>query len=241
MKNENKRKKNRAPLLLPQLLLWTLLTVLAIVLVWAFLGTKSSHPRLGHLVAGELAHAGVKSEVTAVLLNFRSYDTLLECFVLFLGVVGIWSLTPPRLSWPRPKTNPVLNSLVQLLIPLMVIVAGYLLWSGSHQAGGAFQAGAILGGMGVLIWLAARSRLSPFPHSLLSWGLILGPALFILVACSCLLFNQVFFHYPDGTSLILITILEMGAALSIGLSLAVLFVGRRPWIFGADYEKGRKK
>ncbi len=36
--------------------------------------------------------SGVTHPVTAVLLNFRGYDTLLEVAVLLIALVGTWSL-----------------------------------------------------------------------------------------------------------------------------------------------------
>jgi multisubunit Na+/H+ antiporter MnhB subunit len=36
--------------------------------------------------------------VTAVLLNFRGYDTLLEIAVLTVALVGVWALGPRRAS-----------------------------------------------------------------------------------------------------------------------------------------------
>ena len=36
--------------------------------------------------------SGVRNPVTAVLLNFRGYDTLLEMGVLLVALLGVWSL-----------------------------------------------------------------------------------------------------------------------------------------------------
>ena len=88
-----------------------------------------------------LAQSGVEHPVTAVLLNFRAWDTLLELLVLLLALLGArqapgdlpryrgWSLS---ISWSR------------LLSPLLLLVSGYLLWRGAAAPGGAFQAGALL-------------------------------------------------------------------------------------------------
>ena len=43
-------------------------------------------------VAANLETSGVSNPVTAVLLNFRGYDTLLEMVVLLLALLGVWSL-----------------------------------------------------------------------------------------------------------------------------------------------------
>lgn len=202
--------------------------LLGIGLAWAYLSALEPRPGLGPRVAAQLDQSGVKSPVTAVLLNFRGYDTLLECFVVFLAVLGVWSLAPPGTTTPPREKDAILSSLVSLLAPLMLVVAGYLLWSGGNGVGGAFQAGAVLGGTGVLLHLADRPLIRSVPPTLLIVGVLLGPAIFLALALLCILLGYGFLQYPPGWSSVFITVIEAGAALSIGLSLATLFGGRRP-------------
>ena len=46
------------------------------------------------LVSSNMPISGVDNPVTAVLLNFRGYDTLLEIGVLLLAAVGVLSVSP---------------------------------------------------------------------------------------------------------------------------------------------------
>ncbi|MGD9289220.1 MAG: hypothetical protein PVG74_16510, partial [Desulfobacterales bacterium] len=46
------------------------------------------------LVSSNMPISGVENPVTAVLLNFRGYDTLLEIGVLLLAAVGVLSVAP---------------------------------------------------------------------------------------------------------------------------------------------------
>ncbi len=197
-------------------------------LSWGYLAPGLESSGLAHRLDASLVDSGVESRVTAVLLNFRAYDTLLECFVLFLGVVAVWSLRPVGSDRHDPPPGLILSSLVRLLVPLMVLVGGYLLWAGSNQAGGAFQAGAIVGGAGVLLLLTSSPLLSAFPKGLLSWGICLGPFFFLLVAVIALGQGRNFMEYRREMAAMTIVALEAVAALSIGLSLAALFGGRRP-------------
>ena len=41
-----------------------------------------------------LAQSGTENPITAVLLNFRGYDTLLEMAVLTSALMGVWALGP---------------------------------------------------------------------------------------------------------------------------------------------------
>ena len=184
--------------------------------------------RLADEVARLQEHSGVESPVTAVLLNFRGYDTLLEIMVLLLAVIGAWSLAKAPVPERMTAVNPVQMGVVRLLAPLMCLVAAYLVWQGSHLAGGAFQGGAILGAAGVLMlvtelpWLRG---ISPLP---LRIGLVLGPLLFVGVALFCLFLTGDLLGYPEAVADWLILLIETACAISIGLTLASLFAGGRP-------------
>ncbi len=65
-------------LMLFRLLLLLLLAVLAMGLGYAVLSLPTQAPGLNEAVASNLENSGVSNPVTAVLLNFRGYDTLLE-------------------------------------------------------------------------------------------------------------------------------------------------------------------
>jgi len=141
-----------------RLLLIVLLSALAVGLGYVLLSLPAQAPGLSEHVVANLEHSGVSNPVTAVLLNFRSYDTLLEMGVLLLALLGVWSLggIPER---RKSSPGPVLDMMSRLLVPLMILVAGYLLWVGSHAPGGAFQAGSVLAAAGVLMLLAGVAGL----------------------------------------------------------------------------------
>jgi len=135
------------------LLLMVLMSALIVGLGYAVLSLPSQAPGLGEWVTENLKNSGVSNPVTAVLLNFRGYDTLLEMGVLLLALLGVWSLGGvPEQRESSP--GPVLDMLPRLLVPVLILVAGYLLWVGAQAPGGAFQAGSVLGAAGVLLFLA---------------------------------------------------------------------------------------
>lgn len=179
-------------------------------------------------VARHLDQSGATSPVTAVLLNFRGYDTLLEVMVLFLAIVGVWSLTEAPAQGRAPDTSPVQTSVVRILAPLMCLVGAYLVWQGSHLAGGAFQGGAVLAGAGVLMVVAEMPLIMDVPARILRLGLVLGPAVFWAVAVWCMIKGGALLSYPEQMADSLLLLIETGCALSIGLTLAALFVGGRP-------------
>ena len=182
---------------------------------------------LTNLVDARLGEAGVAYPVTAVLLNFRGYDTLLELAVLLLALIGVWSLsTAPHLGEEEPE--PALAALSRLLAPLMILVAAYLVWVGAHAPGGAFQAGSVLGAAGVLLrlsgWRLSR-RSTGWPLRLV---LVLGVVVFAFIGLAVMAFGQPLLGYPSGWAKPAILTIELAATLSIGAILAALFIGGRP-------------
>lgn len=201
------------------------LTTLLGTIIWIM---PENPPGLADTVALMQEHSGVKSPVTAVLLNFRGYDTLLEVMVLLLAVIGAWSLAKAHFPQQEREASPVQMGVVRLLVPLMFLVAAYLVWQGSHLAGGAFQGGAILGAAGVLMLVTELPFLRAIPAHPVRVGLILGPLTFVGVALFCLFLTGDLLGYPEKMSGWLILLIEAGCAISIGLTLASLFAGGHP-------------
>ena len=114
-----------------------------------------------------LDELGVGNPITAVLIAYRSFDTMLEKVVLILAAIGVWSLAPDR-HWggaagPRRIARPegALAFLAQLLPPLGIVVAIHIVWVGANEPGGAFQGGAILAAMALIVIMA---RLAEAPE-----------------------------------------------------------------------------
>jgi multisubunit Na+/H+ antiporter MnhB subunit len=216
---------------LSTLLIVLLCTVLALALGSAMLGLPAFALRLPPDVAAHLDVSGVAHPVTAVLLNFRGYDTLLEVAVLLLALLGVFALTHQVDAHARPvPAHPVLQTLAGLLAPLMVLVAGYLLWIGAYAPGGAFQAGAVLAAAGVLLRLAGVLPAWAQPGRMLRGGLALGLLVFLAVAAAALAHGSLL-QYPPAFAGLLILLVEAGLTLSIGLTLAGLYLAsteRRP-------------
>jgi hypothetical protein len=114
-----------------------------------------------------------------------------------------------------------------VLVPVVVLVAVYLLWAGSSRPGGAFQAAALLAGAAVL--LGVSRLVGPVARD--GWlpraGLVAGLAVFLAVGVGALGTGRRLLEYPAGTASPLILLIEGAATVSIALVLAVLFSGQR--------------
>lgn len=203
----------------------TLSATVVAVLFMAILVRPEPSEDLPSRVAAAMPASGVDHDITAVLLNFRSYDTLLEIAVLLLAVVVALALReaqPDRLE-AMGLENPLLRAVMAWLLPLILIVAGFLLWAGATQPGGAFQAGAVLAASGVLLRLAGVGT-GWLDHPLLMrFGLASGLLVFIGIGLLVMLPGVPFLSYPTALAGVLIMSIEFFLTLSIGLTLISLF------------------
>ncbi|WP_417344500.1 hydrogen gas-evolving membrane-bound hydrogenase subunit E [Ferrimonas sp.] len=205
---------------------WPLLLLVFSGIAYAVVITPEPAQQLPPLVASHMNASGVTNQVTAVLLNFRGYDTLLELAVLLVALLGAWSLGGLT-EYRSPPPGLVLEMMSRQLVPVLLLVAGYLLWAGASSPGGAFQAGSLLGAAGVLLLLCdwrVENRFLTLPVRL---SIVAGLGVFILTGAALLL-DRGFLHFPPIVASKLILVIEAAATLSIGITLAALFLGNPP-------------
>lgn len=204
---------------------------LAIILGWSMLQALDNNSNsLAQAVSANLSSSGVTNPVTAVLLNFRAYDTLLELAVLLTAVLGIFALGEESKRYRA--AGPVFAGLVSWLVPMLVLVAGYLLWVGAHAPGGAFQAGAMLAAAGVVLRLAGKRNVGLPQGNFLPLLLVIGVAIFLLVGLTMLALGREFLSYPPALAGGLILLIETAAMFSIAATLVLAFLGGRAKLTG---------
>ncbi|MFY2563189.1 hydrogenase subunit MbhD domain-containing protein [Corallococcus terminator] len=210
---------------------WSLLAMAALTLLlgWAVLALPADSPGLGLEVDARREDSGVQHPVTAVLLNFRGYDTLLEIAVLLVAALGARAVNPrsERASSEAAK-DPLTGELFRVMTPALLLVAGYLVWVGDHGPGGAFQAGAILAGGGVVAILTSRMGTPRMTSLRVRWALLTGPLMFIGVAVAPLFSGGRLLEFPKKYSGTLIFVVEMALTVTIAMVLLMFFPGTRP-------------
>jgi multicomponent Na+:H+ antiporter subunit B len=90
---------------------------------------------------------GSANLVTAVVLNYRGFDTLGEVTVLFLAATGIGAaLYSKNHPVKRQKTEAsiIVSIASQILYPVMLLFGAYIFVHGHLTPGGGFQGGAII-------------------------------------------------------------------------------------------------
>jgi multisubunit Na+/H+ antiporter MnhB subunit len=188
-------------------------------------------PTLAPEAAQHLAETGLGNPITAVLIAYRSFDTMLEKVVLVLAVIGVWSLAPDRYWGGAPGTpraarpEPTLAFLAQLLPPLGILVGVHICWVGADEPGGAFQGGAILAAMWMIVMMAKVTAAPAVSAHWLRLALVAGPAVFLAVGAAGFIVASGFFAYPTGFAKPLILFIEAFMTLSIAVTLPMLVAG----------------
>lgn len=209
-----------------RLVVTMLAALFAATLIAALLELPVASADLPAAVAANMAASGVDHPVTAVLLNFRGYDTLLEIGVLLLALIVVLAVAPRREGVAPPlasPADPVLETLARVAVPLMLLAGGYLLWAGAFRPGGAFQAGAVLAAAAVLLHLVGLMPGWAAPGARLRAGLAAGFLVFLGVAAA-LLAEGALLQYPPAWAGALILLVEATLTVSLGLILAGLFL-----------------
>ena len=171
-----------------------------------------------------LPDTGIGNPITGVLIIFRNLDTLLEVAVLLAAYAGARAaFGSHHAALPQPPSStPLFGALVTIVGPLTVVVAIYLFQAGSQLPGGAFQAGATLAALGVMLVLAGRLGPAPEAGLITKMILVVGTLVFCLVGLGALLVDMPILGIPGIWAVYLI---EAAMMVSIALTLVLLFAG----------------
>ena len=159
------------------------------LLAWAVL-TRPYDTIAGYFLDNSVSGGGGTNVVNVILVDFRGYDTLGEITVLALAGLGIYALLENlRLDAPdrdaagrawNPDAHPVIMAtLTQLLLPLALLVAAFILLRGHNLPGGGFIAGLVTAVALIMQYLAhggahMRARLSGATQPVIAAGLALA-------------------------------------------------------------------
>ena len=184
---------------------------------------------LARPVEENLPATGVGNPITGVLLSFRAWDTLLEVAVLFVGAAAVLTL---RAEWTvrmvaRRRPDPLLLGFARAGAPVVVLVSGYLLWLGGSAPGGAFQAGALLGALALVLALAGAVDPASVPGLAQRLLLTAGTLVFVAAALATAAAGDVL-AWPHELAYEIILAVETGIAVSVGAALGALVLVAKP-------------
>ena len=153
----------------------------------------------------------VPNLVSAILADYRNFDTMFETTVVFVAGTAIFlilrlplgglaqrrnSAVLPKKLPPLPR-DPILEMACRVLFPPIQLFGLYVLTHGHYSPGGGFQAGVILGASFILLAIGfdLRATLSRIPEALFQPLSALGVAFYIGIGIVCLLLGGNFLDY----------------------------------------------
>ncbi|MFF9408098.1 MnhB domain-containing protein [Streptomyces anandii] len=182
-------------------------------LLWGLAGLPSFGSAPRPYAAYILNHAVRQRDVTnipsAVVFDYRGFDTLGEELILFTSVMGTALLLrssrdePEERPEDRMKSAPVRQAGV-LLVPVVLLLGLWTVAYGYVTPGGGFQGGMICAYAALLIWIAGsyrgHRRLSP--TTLVDAAEGSGAAAYVAVGLAALAAGQAFLtgFLPTGTA-----------------------------------------
>lgn len=191
------------------------------------LRTASQLPAWQELLSQSMPVRGVEHDVTAVLLVFRGYDTLLESFVLLLAAVAVASL-----GTGIDRTGTIVQSgrrhellawVVRVLAPVLALLGLWFLFAGSSSPGGAFQSGALWAGMLILLNIGGVD-LRPLHRRLLLPATVIGVLVFAVAGMLGPLLGDAWLTWPEPAGFAVILGVEIALTVSIAAGLYLLFI-----------------
>ncbi|MBQ3291415.1 MAG: hypothetical protein IJH43_03435 [Mogibacterium sp.] len=151
--------------------------------------------------------------VTAVIVDYRAFDTMFETTVMFLAGISVVLImaNKPRRRIPSPGDfkrtrntggTPIYQTInkdvmISTIEPLILIYAMYVLFHGEVSLGGGFQAGALIG-MTYLLDVMAVKRDKPIMNltKFMSAAIAgLGPFIYALTGIICFIGGGLYLQY----------------------------------------------
>ncbi len=166
----------------------------------------SASPLSTHYIEGSVYETKVPNLVTAVLADYRGFDTMFETVVIFVAGIGIIAVlrafgTPaaelPEGGGEEGDDDLIIRTTCNLVFPVIQVFALYVVAHGHHSPGGGFQGGVMLGASYILLALscglpAAKRRLGERQTIVLA---AIGVIVFAGWGVACVLFGGNFLDY----------------------------------------------
>jgi len=183
-----------------------------------------------HYITQTFDETAVPNMVTAVLADYRGYDTMFETVVIFIAGLAIMAILGMSGGWmedtPINKVEKdydlILHFTARFLIPPAQLFALYVVAHGHHSPGGGFQGGVILGATFIIL---ALSRELPYALKIINPVRMIqlataGVLIYSGVGLACLLLGNNFLDYS-----VLEKVLPMSAVEARSFSMLLVEIG----------------
>ena len=123
----------------------------------------SQSPVASHFINNTGVDTEVPNMVTAVLADYRGFDTMFETVVVFIAGIAVMAILKGsggrrrgtrRAYEVEAEPDIIVTHTVRLMVPVIQIFAFYVLAHGHVSPGGGFQGGVVMGASFILVALA---------------------------------------------------------------------------------------
>jgi len=209
---------------------------------------STGNPTYTHVVPRYLEEgaeeAGAENIVTAVILNYRGYDTNGEVTVIFTALVAVLGVltfakataakSEPAEETPVPAppmpVSPVTRFIVRILAPFILLFSIYMVIYGHTSPGGGFQGGTIVGALLIAVSLVSGSAQAKrlLPERIRPWLQPAAVLAFALVGVAGLWLIGPYLSFPVEGELVFLrtpwlTIIEFGIGIGGAAIVASIF------------------
>ncbi len=180
---------------------------------------------------------GARNLVSAVLFDYRGFDTLGEATVIFAAVAGVaLAFSHEVLLLSKTGLSPLAKESMNILTPFIMVLGFYIIFHGHISPGGGFQGGVVLASWAILACLVYGVEVEEMVISTFAKMVVesIGIISFVLVAGIGVLRGVQFLSnlsagYSAGMvgsifSAGNIPYLNTAIGIKVGVGLAVLFV-----------------
>ena len=133
----------------------------------------SKSPVSSHFIAETGVDTEVPNMVTAVLADYRGFDTMFETVVVFIAGMSVLAILKNSVKKGSVRFDHIVDvepdlivtNTVRLIVPVIQIFAFYVLAHGHVSPGGGFQGGVLMGASFILVALSwdLETALARFP------------------------------------------------------------------------------
>jgi len=133
----------------------------------------SKSPVSSHFIAETGVDTEVPNMVTAVLADYRGFDTMFETVVVFIAGMAVLAILKNSVKKGSVRFDHIVDvepdlivtNTVRLIVPIIQIFAFYVLAHGHVSPGGGFQGGVLMGASFILVALSwdLETALARFP------------------------------------------------------------------------------
>ncbi len=183
---------------------------------WADPRSPASLHLSSHYITSTMEETSVPNIVTAVLADYRSFDTMLETTVIFAAGVAVVAILrrSKRKEIKEKKSETtgrnrvyqdrIIQSISRQIVPFMQLFALYVVAHGHNSPGGGFQGGVILGASFILIGISSDLK-TMLERMSEKWNLLLGNIgvlIYAGIGICCLFLGANFLDYSALSALL---------------------------------------